>query len=107
MENKYYFLNLVTTDLEKIKSISKWAEEKFNVNELTGLNFAALKDKTFLLGFVASNEDVIASIYLKSAETSFDKHYTTEEDWVGLMLQCEVCFIGNFSYKFLGDSNGK
>jgi hypothetical protein len=101
MKEGYYFINVVDEDMNKIANFSEIVENKYNKDELTGLNFAQTKDSNFLLSLVFKSKEQQEETLETVKPFAFKRVYTEEENWIELMQLCEVCIIGSFTYKML------
>jgi len=106
--NEYYFINISAKDLPKLLEFCKLTESKYDANILTGLNFASLKDDSFLLGLVFKNKEEQDKCLKEAEEYEFEKIYTEEEKWFEIKELSEFCILGNFTYKIcIGGKNGQ
>ena len=102
MENEtIYWINIVESDLTKIKNFSQWAEEKYPESILTGLSLVALKDGTYLFGLAFDDEKIGKNVLLIAKRKNFTKVYTGEEDWISILDMTKKGLLGNFSYRLL------
>jgi hypothetical protein len=97
----YYFLSISDKSAEKICKFSKAVEEKYDKDELSGLNFAKLKDGNCLLGLTFKKQKSQEEALKSAQEVGFKKISTKEETWTEIILLAEMCIVGNFSYNML------
>lgn len=103
--NEYYFVNVIDHDLIKIGKFCKRVEEKYDLNVLTGINFAETKDGNLLLGLSLKSETSQKEILELAKPFQFKNVHTQEEDWVSLIMISKICVVGDFNSKMILKEN--